>query len=120
MQYIYLSNSTKSAKDRIFQSAGPYLLINGNVVANNFQDLTDGTLKISIFVDENFESQPPSGSGSAAVRVWTATKEACDDWTVNAGVSGLYGELTTSSFLWTKDDESGCGNSHRLYCFQQP
>ena len=66
-----MSDSTTSAKDRIFQSVGPYVLINGTVIANNFADLIDGSLEFPIVLDDAGNEQPDGGVASA--RVWTGT-----------------------------------------------
>ena len=123
----WLSNSTTSPSDRFVKSNGPYVLKNGTLIANNYDDLTDGTLDFPIVLDETGTEQPPAGLGISARMVWTATKADgttkssinCNEWNSGATVDGHSGSLIDVGSKWSDLFTNGCGNSHRLYCFQQ-
>jgi len=79
----WLSDNTTSATSRLSHSNLPYAMVNGTIIANNWTDLTDGTLASSLIIDEN-------GSMHGNY-VWTGTNEfgaindpnisKCSDWT---------------------------------------
>jgi hypothetical protein len=130
--------------DRFTQSPFPYKLVNGVRVADDWSDLTDGTLGHAIDVTER---NTPVGSEA---RVWTNTRHdgrawdnrtQCalgsgpDDptvWSWSCGApswtagdcqfqSGKYGLATAASGAWTGTSSSniGCDNLFHLYCFEQ-
>jgi len=132
------------AVDRFTQATVPYELVSGTKVADDWADLTDGTLDHAIDLDEN---------GSAVgneTRVWTNTRtdgRAWDNstqcaqgpnvdvsgiWTWSCGApswtagdcqfqSGKYGQANSTSSSWTGTSSSNinCGNQFHLYCFEQ-
>ena len=130
--------------DRFTQSADPYRLVNGTQVADNWGDLTDGSLDHAIDLDEY-------GNGvGEETRVWTNTRTnatAWDNstqcavgpnidipglWTWSCGApswiagdcgfqSGKYGQANSTTGSWTGTESSniGCGNQFHLYCFEQ-
>lgn len=121
----WLSDSTTSPNDRFYKSALPYRLVDGTLVALNYDDLTDGTLANGIIRDQ-FGIEVLSGTGSA----WTATdttgnhsgEQDADDWGNEIGGSDSNGEtgfIGAVDGTWTDGLLKGKGTSHRLYCFQQ-
>ena len=112
---------------------GPYRLLDGTLVANNWADLTDGTLNNNIGRDE-FNLPVDAGY------VWTATKPngtvntdswggcgntICNGWT-NGGTclpcsscGGFGGDSGHSSGSWTDTVCGCCDNTWRIYCFEQ-
>jgi len=132
----WLSDSTTNAADRLSHSVVPYALVNGAVVASNWQDLTDGSgLNRAISMSEGGYDWYgvcaqcfwlPGGCGS----VWTATapdgtqeRGTCDDWTGqgNFGGTGIY--CLESDTSWTRypafNTSVDCYHSRSLYCLQQ-
>ena len=80
----YLGNTTIRPFKRIFGSAVPYKLINDAVIADNWNDLTDGSIQNQIDKDENGQIIPPRTS----VYAWTAknagdARSTCLEWTSN-------------------------------------
>ena len=81
----WLSDNSISAKDRLTHSTEPYGLVNGFLVATDWDDLTDGALYRPINVDEH-------GNTVTQSSVWSLTssdgtqmntihpQEACFDW----------------------------------------
>ena len=117
---------------------GPYVRVDGVVVAANWDDLTDATLLSAIEVDENGNHPFPSDLDD---RVWTATSwtgahassESCQcgsppHWCTSTIVlNGGYGTFTRICPIpgvivfgaWTEFDNVNCDAQLRLYCFQQ-
>ena len=58
--------STTSPDSRFSRGVGPYVLVDGTIVANNWSDLTSGTLRHAI--DETETGRPPPTT--TCVRGW--------------------------------------------------
>jgi len=119
----WLSNSVNSPSTRFFKSPGRYVLSTGQVVAANWDDLTDGTLINGI--DRTLD-----GTLLYEQVVWTSTQPNgevwgddlhCMAWT--SSESGLKARVGASGFadeFWTNiGDPVPCGLSALLYCFEQ-
>jgi hypothetical protein len=119
-------SSTTSPSVRFNNPTGKeYMMPNGTVVANNFADLTDGTLASGINRDEN-------GNSVGTVSVWTATQKTgilatgsassvtCSGFTSNLAtrraVAGSTGKTTQA---WTFFNTPACSSNARLMCFEQ-
>jgi len=115
------------------QSATGYMRLDGNLVADSWEDLTDGTLDNLIIINEY------GGIVGPPYTVWTNTtgdgtthSEAfegnadCGEWswvgndpTWQIGVVGICGPLGSDTQYWTEHSMITCNNGSRLYCFQQ-
>ena len=130
--------------DRFAQSAVPYELVNGTQVADDWGDLTDGSLDHAIDVDEygngvgeetrvwsntrtnatawDNSTQCAQGIGPDDTGVWSWTCGA-PSWTAGdcAFQSGKYGQANSTSGSWTGTGSSneGCSNQFHIYCFEQ-
>jgi cysteine-rich repeat protein len=118
----WLSTATMSAADRMVHSRGRYVLINGLVVAQNWDALTSGQLENPIAVDEFSQSRDDG--------VWTGTlhsgqpalgSEFCADWN---DVSGAFqfagaGLSMSTNDSWTYLEPDSCMSELRLYCIEQ-
>lgn len=112
----WLSTSTVDAKDRI-PDVEYRLLDLDTVVATDKADLIDGAVTNNINLDELGVLR--------ATDVWTGTNNDgtghggnCDDWTSLAPniLLGRNDQVTT----WSNSGQiAGCGNSVRLYCFEE-
>ncbi|MBU1104057.1 MAG: hypothetical protein KJ600_05875, partial [Nanoarchaeota archaeon] len=116
----WLSNSTTSAFDRLHHSSVPYVLVDGTVVADNWNDLIDGTIQHGINMLPTGQTLPFS------TYAWTGTNfdgssanDNCNDWTTQ-DASVLRGISTATDSSWTSGQFSTCGQDGRLYCFEQP
>ncbi len=121
----WLSDGTTSAAGRLIHSNLPYRLVDGTLIANNWADLTDGSLAASIGKTES--------GGSYGGYVWTSTSTSgaqaggqyCNSWTtVDSGcVYGAYslGRSDAAGSSWTFQSAGGCYCTHYypLYCIQQ-
>ncbi len=115
----WLSDEKTSAASRLNHFNGPFKMMDGTVVADNWNDLVDGVLKSPINIDEY--------GYSAAWSVWTNTKpdgtvssnEACLNWTSNISYLGRVGTTSYQDQRWTSYSSSTCNYTRRLYCLEQ-
>lgn len=123
----WLSDGSTSALSRLLHSAVPYKLVDGTLIANNWDDLITNGPRTAINKDQT------SNTITSSLYVWTNTlrdgsrsgTSNCSDWSSPAnsvfGVNG-YGSSFGSDGLWTHYDPvttAPCSNYRRLYCFEQ-
>jgi hypothetical protein len=94
----WLSDDNNDAVDRI--PNGEYRLVNGTLVANNKNDLTGGTLRASINLNE-------AGGAGATSTVWTSTKP---DGTSIDGVAPNNDKSNCSNWVSNAPETGGCTN----------
>ena len=133
----WLSDSSTSAAERLTHSAVAYIDVRGRLIANDWEDLTDGSLERAITVDENGVDWD-ADRGHCGLTIWFATAWTgtaingsskapfCTDWTSDAPLeidSGHVGHYCYDSEAWTDqsfgDTRRGCSSETSLYCFQQ-
>jgi hypothetical protein len=117
----WVSTSATSPSARFTHGTMPYVLGNGQLVAANWQDLTDGSLMNSgISLDEQGHSQSDAA--------WTATSSSnallsgpsCADWTSSAPLDkGRYGNVSGNGNGWSGSGDDSCDFPDNLYCFEQ-
>lgn len=118
----WLSTPTMSASDRLVHSRGRYLLVNGLVVAQNWEGLVSGTLENPIMVDDSSLSRDDG--------VWTGTlasgepsfgDEFCEDWDDDSGLLKFAGVgiSTSTDATWSFIEPVSCDAELRLYCIEQ-
>lgn len=117
----WLSTASESPSTRFTQSAAPYVLTNGTVIANDWDDLVDGVLQNSISVDESgndiIESFAWSGTATNGV---VGAVNRCTEWTHGGGLNGTVGLSSATDGQWTLWRETRqCAFLYRLYCFEQ-
>ncbi len=118
----WISDDTTDPDSSFIHHTDEYILTTGEIVANNWDDLTDGLLSQSIDRDEYGCLVDPQ-------RVWTGTlsngtppalPNNCDNWTVDDfTTTGLFGVTHQASEAWSKGELIQCSYYLRLYCFQQ-
>jgi hypothetical protein len=130
----WLSDSTGSPVTRFPEDVGPYLLVNGAIVANNWTDLTSGTLRQPIDLTE-LGGPPPLGTvGCVNPAVWSGTQNNgvlpqergdCDDWSSTTSETAVFGSVFSTT-MWSDactlisgTPAKACGGSSALYCFEQ-
>lgn len=123
----WLSTGSEPAATRLSQSAAPYALVNGTVIALNWADLTDGSLQNPINRNEfgntvgspefahsysSISGQPYDGTGGSPFY--------CNLWS-NATTSNYtrYGNINSTDANWTDTNWAYCNVAYRLYCFEQ-
>jgi hypothetical protein len=102
--------------------------VDGAKVADNWNDLTDGTLDSPISKTEA-GGDPPSVTESCGttLSVWTGTyatggsaNSCCDDWSATTGTNGLFGRADATDSEWSFIcTTTGCGVARPVYCIEQ-
>ena len=121
----WLSDSKLSAADRLHHHRGRYLLVNGLVVAMDWDDLTDGTLATPINVTEFSETSDNSASwtGTLASGQPALGSSFCFDWTDDASKwyleEGGAGIHMQTDGLWSYFGQTDCASTAGLYCVEQ-
>jgi len=126
------SDPDNGPNNRFNQNSFPYVLTNGNRVANNFAELTSMDLINPIDVDENEENV----DGSDINSVWSNTLRNgsisqsdgtadCQNWNTTT-FFGAVGLFTETDETWADSSDilgtplfTRCENPNRLYCFEQ-
>jgi len=129
----WLASATSGPADRLTHSAIPYALVDGTVIANDWADLTDGSLAAPINLTETGGS-PPMSTGSDCTTDGTSTWSSahadgtpqggilhCANWTtMAAGSYGYTGLGSRTSSSWSDYCAlKQCAGFGRLYCFEQ-
>ena len=121
----WLSDGTDSPDTRFTKSAHPYMLLDGTKIAENYTDLTDGSILHAI--NMNSTGKPLGG----VQPFWTGTKAdgttaplavTCTGWKDPLPYhKGMHGQthLTDSSWSTVHSDESCRNRFSFLLCFQQ-
>jgi hypothetical protein len=125
----WLSTSQVGPASRMTHFMGPYLLPTGQLIANDWTDLTDGVLAHPIDSDE-FGELPPASGICLGQEVWSnsnpngtpQTQLDCQGWTsqVVSSTSNA-GQWSETMFPWSASGCVGvtCAASLPLYCVQQ-
>ncbi len=118
----WLSDGTDSPSTRFTKSTHPYMLPDGTKIAEDFADLTDGSILHTINIG-------PTGKPLGLQKIWTGTNAdgttaqsfmTCNGWMdpyVNA--KGIVGSTVQTGTLWSSYQHDRCKRSHKLACFQQ-
>jgi hypothetical protein len=137
----WLSDSTASPSTRFSKRGGPYKLVNGGVVALNWNDLITNGVKRTINVTERgaapTPATPPSGlaevcSDETSNLVWSGTTRSgtastdsfCGNWSSSSAGKTSLGRWDDTKY-WsaycrvTTDSTNRCASKAPLYCFQQ-
>jgi hypothetical protein len=117
----WIATSTTSPSARFTHGTQPYFLVDGEMIASSWTDLTDGNLQNGIRADEN-------GVQAIASGAWTGTNSAngtysgaaCGDWTLVApDMSGTRGNVGGIGAGWSSGGSDPCVAPHALYCFER-
>lgn len=125
----WLSPSLNSdPDDRFTHSNKPYTRVDGVIVADNWNDLTDGTLDNPINLTELGGPAPLGNADCVGVPVWTGTNQfgmfqnynwTCSGYTSNNG-DGAWGRADSTTSSWTQWCAGGpCNSLAPIYCFEQ-
>jgi hypothetical protein len=115
----WLSTMVSSVSDRLTQSSEPYVLVDGTPVANDWDDLVDGSILVPINLDAS--GQLRGGD------VWTGTlpnglpyaQGDCSGFTNGTDGIGLCGTTASTAGFWTANATPECSLGLRLYCIEQ-
>jgi len=115
----WLSTIASPVADRVTQASGPYILVNGTPVANDWDDLVDGLILVPINLDANGVLR----SGE----VWTGTlangasylADDCAEFTSGTTGMALCGATNSTTATWTENITPACSTQLGLYCIEQ-
>ena len=119
----WLSDGTDSPNTRFTKSSHPYLLPDGTKIAENYTDLTDGSIQHFINID-------PTGKTVGHNPFWTGTNQdgttvppfrTCNGWMVSyTNAHGMMGSTVHTLTTWSSQTQQPCNTMRgRLACFQQ-
>jgi cysteine-rich repeat protein len=116
----WLSSSTTSAAERLIHSRGRYVLVNGLVVAQDWDTLVSGSIEHPINIDENSQTQS-SRAWTGTLANGTAAPGAgfCADWTVVEPHQGGTGLVNMTDATWSFFENVPCSAELHLYCIEQ-
>ncbi len=116
----WISTPDAPASARLAHSDIPYRRLDGEVIADNWDDLVDGDLRTALNIDE--------AGDTVFGDVWTGTLQDgsayassdCDGFTNGSTTSAaLCGSASSTSSTWTENIVPTCSTPLRLYCVQQ-
>jgi cysteine-rich repeat protein len=126
----WISDGNLSPSTRFTQSAYPYVLVNGQKIADNWADLIDVSLDSPINADEYGDPAPASSSapcGEQLTYVWSGTRPEgipsndsfCSGWTATNGY-GHWGRTNKTNTHWSAHCSGGdCTGTAPIFCFRQ-
>jgi len=118
----WLSDSNTSAATRLTHATMPYVLVDGTVVAANWDGLTSGSLQHAIDRDETgMHSNSLVWTGSTPDGSLLHASVTCMDWSsADFSYYGGYGGPTqTGSWTQVYDYGLSCKNFLSVYCLEQ-
>ena len=108
---------------RFFRSSGPYLLVDGTIVATDWDDLTDGSLLVPINISETGEVRSVevwSNVAADGTQLGPDPSDSCNDWNESlATFDGNTGSSTETGPGWTNHSNDTCDQQNALYCVGQ-
>jgi cysteine-rich repeat protein len=122
-----LSDSSVSARDRLFHARGPYRLVNGLQVVPNFDALWSGALDHPIDTTElGTFGYPGAWTGTRADGSAYPGVDYCLDWESMSGFDDFssYGHTSAVDAEWIEVanpvlNPSSCVGQYALYCLEQ-
>ena len=126
----WLSDNTGSPSTRFSNVGGslPYKLLNGITIANDWNDLTKGTINSPINLTE-LSTLPSidivwSNTTVSGTSINNPVYGNCSNFTTNSGANTpatttFDGGSTYTDSKWTHWATVTCNPSYRLYCFEQ-
>ena len=130
----WLSDGIDSPDTRFTKSTHPYLLPDGTKIAENYTDLTDGTILHAINVDatgapvlglQRFWTDTLPNGKAVQPFVANAQLNSCNAWRGSSVyyAGAMVGNTVKTSGGWSNTFQSGCKHlgrqKYRLACFQQ-
>jgi hypothetical protein len=115
----WLSTIASPVADRVTQASGPYVLVNGARIADDWDDLVDGSILVPINLD--------ASGVMRAGEVWTGTladgdaypDDDCAAFTRGTSGVALCGATSSTTDTWTENITPACSTQLGLYCIQQ-
>jgi hypothetical protein len=120
----WMSSSAGSVSQRFNHAGGPFKMLDGTVIANDWAQLTSGTLQNKPSVDETGHPIADQWAWTGTYFDATAASTSCNDWTSNSTLLTVkHGRSDQTGTAWSGDSDAGtsttCGDALGLYCFEQ-
>ena len=123
----WLSTNMSNPATSFVHPQRPYVRPDGLIVANDWADLTDGSLVNPIRVTSALNLLPDGGGNcNASAVAWTGTtitgntaSATCNNWVSVNGFNGVVGSSRVTTAQWTDCGSNQCILSARIYCFEQ-
>jgi hypothetical protein len=118
----WLSVPGGDAADRMTHATIPYLLRNGDIIADNWDDLVDGTLDAPINISDTVGIVPAASvwTATAADGTYSAIAGSCNSWTSSsAPFDSVIGNVPSVDTGWSQAGIGPCSSAIRLYCVEQ-
>lgn len=108
--------------DYFAQNNGPYIRVDGEVVAESWDELVSGGLANPILATEKGALKPGSHAWTSVMPDGTGGFLAnCNSWTLKTEQGkGRVGFVDETSSAWTLGGNDDCPIQNHLYCFEQP
>ncbi len=123
--YMVTDRSNASTNlDRLSHASVPYARLDGVVVANNWADLSDESIRVPITVSE-LGTNVNSNVWTGLSNVGGGTNQHCDNWSyagtncLSGSACGSAGESGMTNNHWDGYYVFSCGSGFRLYCIEQ-
>lgn len=116
----WLSTLASPVSGRLVESTVPYVLVDGTVIAADWDDLTDDSIEAPINLDATGELRGGD--------VWTGTLPSgesydggdCEDFTSDSsGIRSLCGSTQFVDTRWSAAQTPSCSTRLRLFCIEQ-
>ena len=128
LAWIADSTNSSSPAQRFVHNEGPYILVDGTVIANSWTDLTDGQLSSPIDLD-SLGNLVVGLSGVWTNVTWDGrtaenrSRAVCNDWTTEFSHGprterAIYGDRNETDSKWTRIWYWPCFLELSLYCVQ--
>jgi hypothetical protein len=125
----WLSDELTNPVTRMTHHTGPYVMTTGAPIADNWDDLVDGSLRTPLNRTETGQIST-GGDICGGGEVWTNTRfdglrrstEHCNGWNSSTGATSNGGNVTELSAAWTDSSacpKMSCVSLLPLYCFEQ-
>lgn len=115
----WLSDGVSDPDSRFLKSVVPYVRVDDEQVADDWADLTDGTIDTTLRISETGSDVADTVFTNVAADGTTKDPtNHCNGWTAGGTTARLGRSIFTGS-TWTDYQSTACGTSHRIFCFEQ-
>jgi len=119
----WLGDATNGPAGRTLRQGKPYVSTIGTVIADDWADLTDGTLDSAPNRDQLGDPVPSAyyvWTNVAAIGGDTEGASDCTGWTsASPGDSGAYGVTGVTAATWTDSVVVACDQQNHVYCIEE-
>ncbi len=115
----WISTIESPVAARFVQSAVPYVLVDGTRIADDWADLTDGSLRAIIDLDANGVERRTDVWTGTLPRGLSYADADCDGFTNGLVGSALCGTTQSINANWTANAVPNCDTPLPLFCVEQ-